>query len=338
MNSYEILSEIDEALGWIKPDDPMVTWIKSIADFGTAMLVDFQRLTTRPSNEVLEYRDRTILVRSTLAAREIKKMKRRVVFISLTELEEKFRRFESPRENISSAIRQFVSAFDDFSETYGPEETIYLTLCAKELLQRFDATRSVLGSIADSLRPASSSNATVSLYFEDPLAWEDIQQRVNAALAICGSVASLLLGDDPPRAVVTNIESGSLWFLLAMDEKVKDYVIKVLSGLSAFVYRNYTTEGKIQSLVDRVDVLRALDPIREQLKSSNLETSNFDKHVQRAAEKIADDAATLFGASESIDIQETKISIGKRPLLSLAPPVPPKLITDQSEPQLRGGE
>jgi hypothetical protein len=172
----------------------------------------------------------------------------------------------------------------------------------------------------------------LSLFFESNYLYRDFISKIESLQKIYSELCSLLGVSEPDFPLrISKIESGSLWIRVFGEPKVTEFIISLIKDACAYLYRNYTPEGKIEALPRKIEVLESMLKLEEKLKDAEIDTNNLKDTIQKSAFILGEELNILIGGEATIDIngdcfliehskQQRSLVGRKTPLLSSGVP------------------
>lgn len=109
---------------------------------------------------------------------------------------------------------------------------------------------------------------------------------------------------------ICQIESGSLWTKLFGDSRAVNLMVSLIEGSARFIYRNYTTEGKIASVPKTIESLDKILDLSNRLKESGVDVSLLQNSLAKNAVTISNSLNALLSDQPLIEINGQVVSVG----------------------------
>jgi hypothetical protein len=165
-----------------------------------------------------------------------------------------------------------------------------------------EAIRSVILNIQDEYIDYEELGE-LSLFFESNYLYRDFISKVESLQKIYSELCSLLGVSEPDFPLrISKIESGSLWIRVFGEPKVTEFIISLIKDACAYLYRNYTPEGKIEALPRKIEALESMLKLEEKLKDAEIDTNNLKDTIQKSAFILGEELNILIGGEATIDI------------------------------------
>lgn len=110
--------------------------------------------------------------------------------------------------------------------------------------------------------------------------------------------------------VISKIESGSLFISADGEKKILKLISDIIESSAAFVYRNFTKEGKISAIPKKLESLEAILQFSERLEQAGIDTTDTKEQLAKTAHALATNLNILIEGQPRITINKTTISIG----------------------------
>jgi hypothetical protein len=173
----------------------------------------------------------------------------------------------------------------------------------------FNVSNLIAVSLIQTL-PDTAEDEVFSLLLPGEFLLFDFINRLQAILNIYTELAQLLdisMSATPLR--IAKIESGSLWMVLIGDAKIFKLVDDLVRAAGAFIYRNYTNEGKLSAIPTRIEALDSLAQLTSKLQSMGVPTDEMEESLQKCGQQIAKNLNSLLENQTSVTINHQFIPL-----------------------------
>jgi hypothetical protein len=102
---------------------------------------------------------------------------------------------------------------------------------------------------------------------------------------------------------ISKVESGSLLIKVFGETKVVELFTDLVRSSAKFLYRKYTSEGKIETKVDNAESISSVLELRERLAAAGIDVSEMDDHLRKASVVVAKDLNVLLDGQSEIIIE-----------------------------------
>lgn len=249
--------------------------------------------------------------------------------------------------SLNTEVETFATLYDAFLSNQSGENALPLLLAAKVLHAKlgtlFDSLKLVEESVGVYDVPASSE-APLALLLPAHLDLAEFARRLLAIQALYSELCMLLsVSENAHPLRISKIESGSLWAKVFGESRVIGMMTSFVEQTASWLYRSYTTEGKIASVPRKVEAIESLLRLTERLKEAGLDTSDMKEHIEKSAVAISKNLADILDGQSSITVNDQTISVGSelnKGLLERTPPLQlsSSIPTTANEPPLPTAE
>lgn len=224
----------------------------------------------------------------------------------------------SPRteliSHLNARVEEFAALYDAFLSSQSGKNALPLLLAARSLqtkLQAFLDSLQLFEESVGSYDIPSSSEAPLALWLPAHFELADFARRLLALQSLYSELCMLLSiseSDHPLR--ISKIESGSLWVKVFGESRVIAMMVSFVEQTASWMYRTYTTEGKLASIPRKVETIDSLLGLTKRLKETGLDTSAIESHIEKSAVALSKDLAVLLDGQSSVTVNEQTISVG----------------------------
>lgn len=216
--------------------------------------------------------------------------------------------------HLGADVEQFATLYDAFLSSQSGKRALPLVLAAQSLQTKlqvlFDSLQLVEAAIGARDIP-SSSEAPLSLWLPSHLDLADFGRRLQSLQSLYSEVCMLLSVSESEHPLrISKVESGSLWAKVFGETRVVGLMVSFLEQTASWIYRTYTTEGKLASVPRKIEAVDSLLGLTKRLKEAGVDTEQMDSHIQKAAVSISKDLAILLDGQASITVNDQTISLG----------------------------
>lgn len=228
----------------------------------------------------------------------------------------------------SVSIEVLVSDLEDFTELYDQFLSDPVPARAYALLKQangswvqlvaiggilFSICRKIQSSFEDEI--VSSNESSMSIFLSSTDNYSVFLLRLTAVGRLYSVVCRLLnvAEEDFPLKII-KIESGSLWIKVFGESRVLGLVERYIDEAASYIYRNFTTEGRISAVPRNVQALDQVLGLRSSLRDQGLDTENMDHEISNASIHIAKSLNLLLEKQGSVRINGKKLTVGSERL------------------------
>lgn len=153
----------------------------------------------------------------------------------------------------------------------------------------------------------------VTLYFESSNRMDEFIIKLNSIKIIYNEICELFsisTNDEPLRLIETQGKSKFIAFIGNL------LGIKVLSNLLysgvKYIHRNYTKEGKLNSIPTKVQDIERVLALSQQMEEAGIDTSKMKENISKSGVKISKELNKLLGKEELVIINDERYIAGKQ--------------------------
>lgn len=230
--------------------------------------------------------------------------------------------------NLNANVEQFAVVYDEFISKQSSRNALPLVMAARSLetqirvffdslkiLEELIGTYDIPGSTEDSLAILLPSNISLTGFANRLLALQSMYSELCMLLSVSES-------DYPLR--ISKIESGSLWAKVFGESRTVAMIASFLEQAALWMYRTYTTEGKLASIPRKVEAIDAVLGLTQRLNAAGIDTSTMKEHIEKSAVALSKNLDTILDGQPSLTVNDQTISLASelnRHHLGLNPPL-----------------
>ncbi|NIF82315.1 hypothetical protein F3J24_02160 [Comamonas sp. Tr-654] len=233
--------------------------------------------------------------------------------IALKTLKEDWSADEQPFDGLQRHIENFAELYDIYLGQQIPLNARRLLDSAQRLRIKISIFIEFLSSVREAVGPQevpSSQDSKISVILPEHFSLKDFAERLLALQSIYSELCALFQVsevDHPLR--IGKVESGSLWALLFGNTRIVEMMASFIERSASWVYRNYTTEGKLNGLPRKVEAIDALLELTKRMEESNIDVSGMKPNIEKAALTLSKDLTTLIDGQPNITVNDEKLSL-----------------------------
>ena len=218
-----------------------------------------------------------------------------------------------PFDDLLQSIDALADIYDTYLAQRGGANARKLVACAQKLNDQIPIFIEVLSSVCEAVGPQeipSSQDSKISVVLPENFSLKDFAERLLALQSIYSELCALFQVsevDHPLR--IGKVESGSLWALLFGNTRIVEMMASFIERSASWVYRNYTTEGKLNGLPRKVEAIDALLELTKRMEESNMDVSGMKPNIEKAALMLSKDLMTLIDGQPNITVNDEKLSL-----------------------------
>lgn len=216
--------------------------------------------------------------------------------------------------HLNEQIEQFAGLYDTFLSGQSGDRALPLILAAQNLQAQLEVFLDSLQLFEEAVGMndiPNSAEAPLAIWLPSHLDLSDFARRLLALQSLYSELCMLLSvaeADHPLR--ISKIESGSLWARVFGESRVIGMMVNFVEQTASWIYRTYTSEGKLASVPRKIEAIDSLLGLTQRLQEAGLDTSEMQAHIEKSAVAISKDLAVLLDGQPSITVNEHVISIG----------------------------
>jgi hypothetical protein len=251
----------------------------------------------------------------------------RKFFESYEEMIEKLRYF-SKLEADSDSLEMLVHGLDGFANLYDeflsnpiPARAFPLLNQANKSWIQLLAVGGTLHTVRQQLQSSaeyetgSSDQSSMSILLPCADNYSAFVSRLVAIGRLYSEICRLLdtAEEDFPLKII-KIESGSLWLKVFGESRVLNLISRFVEEAAGFIYRNYTSEGKISVVPRNVQALDSVIGLRASLREQGVDTREMDQQISGASIHIAKSLNHLLERQGSVTVNGRSMSASSEKL------------------------
>jgi hypothetical protein len=216
--------------------------------------------------------------------------------------------------DLRNQVERFSDLYDVFITNGSGVHAVHVIMAAKDLNARtnvFVRTLQMVDELLGDHDVAGMTEDTLTLWLPGHFELGEFAHRLLALDELYSEICMLLSvseSDHPIR--ISKIESGSLWVKVFGESRVIGLMISSFKACASWGYRNYTTEGKISVIPQKVEAIDELLGLTAKLDASGIDTSQMHEHIRKAALVITKDLSVLLDKQSSVTINDETFSAG----------------------------
>lgn len=214
---------------------------------------------------------------------------------------------------IASRIDAFAENYENYIKSYTAQAAGPLIVEARTLSEMLDGFHLAVRLAYVNLEgePLTENGNFLTIYMPDSMELDQFAARLLAIHKLYQELARLMgvdLSQAPLR--LQKIESGSFWAKVFGDSRVIKFIVDSLRASASFIYRNYTKEGSLGAVPQKLESLNAVMDFSKRLKEQGVDVSEINEQLRASAVHIARDINVLVGGQSSVTINGETQSVG----------------------------
>lgn len=227
---------------------------------------------------------------------------------SIKSLQSEWSTDSEPFDRLCHETDEFASLYDKYLAFQSGQNAYPLLFLALRLKTSLTVFLELLATLRDSVESQDEQSNSESQFFlvlPERLNLKSFADRLLALQSMYSELCALFdvsEVDHPLR--IGNVESGSLWAVLFGNTKIIETMTSFISSGASWAYRNYTVEGKINSLPRKVEAIDAILGLSNRLEASGFDASQMKPNIEKAAINLSKDLTALIEGQRSITIND----------------------------------
>ncbi len=190
-------------------------------------------------------------------------------------------------EQIGNELSRFSEMYEHFLKSYSESAVFSLIDIGNELYISIDSLRMSARLAEEALAEPkidfSDSEAQLRLSFYSSPTFEAFAAKLTALLQIYQKLCEIIeisTATNPLRIV--KVETGT-WYVNVIGAVMPIKLIsRLLQNATEYLYRNYTTEGKLSALPRKAEAAEEILKLRRSLNEAGISTTEIDANIQSA--------------------------------------------------------
>ena len=232
---------------------------------------------------------------------------------------------------LSEQLEQFEDKYENFLHEYSRDSFFELTELAELIDNTINSISSLIFSIKLNLQTEyqDESSGIISLFLNSDYTYQEFVEKLNSLQRIYSILCQLLqISEIEFPLQIIKIESGSLWVHLFGEPRVIKIIEDLIKDTFSFFYRNYTDEGKIQSLPSKIKTLEEYLELKKKLEDAGIDTSLLSEEIEKSSVSLAQELNSLLSKSKGVEINGELLEIENKNQ--------PKYLKSKQTPLLEG--
>lgn len=214
---------------------------------------------------------------------------------------------------ISTDVERFATLYDEYLSQRSTSKAATLVITAKKLRNDIDALAEFLIFIQESIDTQDipgSSESPLEILLPAQLSITDFSNKLLAIQKLYSEICMLLTVSESSYPLrISKIESGSLWARFFGESRVIGMMVSFMGDTASWLFRKYTTEGKIASVPQKVEAIDSLISLTQRLNDAGIDTSEMKDHISKSAVLISKSLEEILTHQPSITVNNQLVSI-----------------------------
>lgn len=214
---------------------------------------------------------------------------------------------------LKSLLSTFASSYEEYLSSYQPAETRQLLSTGNDLYLSLEAVLETASFVTHAVHPLvldETEESTLDLVLESKITLIDFSKKIAALSVIYDELCVLFdvsASAHPLR--IAKLEAGSLWAKLFGESRVIQLMVSLIERGVGFFHRNYTREGRTESIPRSVEAVESILGLRQKLKEAGISSPDLDENINKAANKVAANLSILLGDEPKVLINNAQHSV-----------------------------
>lgn len=256
---------------------------------------------------------------------EVRKLSPKKIFSEINAIGASLSRLESSFDsNASKKFQVLKHEIEAFSEAYESLVTTYQLGQIARLLsvaQRVDAafsssiefTSVILKNLCPDFESGKEDGRQLEIFLPSETDLVLFLEKISALEKIYDELCQLFgISTKQEPLKIVKIESGCAWAWLMGHPGVISAMRSAIEKTAHFIYRNYSTEGKLASIPKNVETIESVLHLHDELKSRGIDTEKLDEHISKASVKLGNSLQVLLGGEDQIELNGEVIPLSPK--------------------------
>lgn len=316
MTSYEIIQLLDQITLTLNAKTHLMDLLSKAEEYRSNIKKTVDEVV---GGENLEHVSHIARVRGNLTnifAPNLKRVRPRAVFAELDVLVDELNAFmgllQEPAatalDNLVKEIGEFSRFYEDFNDAPALRQTFNLIDAGDRLLKSIQSFTSLSLLLRNTLRPIEFNldgyqEFSLLLPATTTHTYGDLLKKLTALHAIYSELCNLIsMSTSECPLLVSKIESGSLWIKVFGESRIITLLTELTEAGAAYMYRRYTTEGKVTAIPKQVESVESVLRLAERLESMGIDTSDMKENLQKSGNAISANLNNLLRGEPSVTV------------------------------------
>jgi hypothetical protein len=110
---------------------------------------------------------------------------------------------------------------------------------------------------------------------------------------------------------IIKVEVGSLWLRIFGESRVISLISRFIESTASYLYRNFTSEGKLTAIPQKVDVINSILKLSDNLEQSGIDNSVLKENIQQSSIIVAQQLNQLLAGEPVVNVNGEVYSVGE---------------------------
>lgn len=215
--------------------------------------------------------------------------------------------------NLKQSVEAFVNHYDLFLTDQSPSNAAALMYEASLLNRKIQYSFDALNFFSSAVEVSTSCDDSIqplSLILFEVNSFREFVDKLGAFQSVYSELCMLLDVSESNNPIrIWKIESGSLWVKVFGETKVIQLFVALIESTVGYLYRRFTTEGKIASIPRKLEALDQAIQISDKLMALGVDTTEMNEHLRKSGVIISRKLSILVQDQPHICINDRQYSV-----------------------------
>lgn len=220
----------------------------------------------------------------------------------------------SQLDEIENKLNSFSHSYEIYIDSYSPQSAGSMMLEARVLASLLDGFKKGLCFYLENIESSITdleNGRELSIVLQSTMTLSEFILKLQSIEKIYNELCMLFNVSTAEFPIqILKIESGSLWAKVFGDSKVIALLTNVIESGASFIYRNFTTEGKLSAIPKKIETIESILKLSEKLKKQGVDVGEITDDLKKSSVIVAKELNKLLSGQPEIVINSTKLSIG----------------------------
>lgn len=316
MTSYEIIQLLDQITLTLNEKTHLMALLSQAEEYRSNIKKTVDEVVGGENQEHVSHIARLRGNVTNIFAPNFKRVRPRAVFAELDVLVDELSAFRgllqepaaATLDNLVKEIGEFSRLYEEFNDAPALRQTFNLIDAGDRLLKSIQSFTGPSLLLRNTLRPIEFNldgyqEFSLLLSATTTYTYGDLLTKLTALHTIYSELCNLIsVSPSEHPLLVSKVESGSLWVRVFGESKVITLLTKLTQAGAAYMYRRYTTEGKVAAIPKQVESVESVLRLAERLESMGIDTSDMKENLQKSGNAISSNLNKLLRGEPSVTV------------------------------------
>lgn len=230
--------------------------------------------------------------------------------------EDKLQSSQTPFTPLVESLQEFYDFYENNLGRFKQSSSYKLMRIANDIKQKLSAIDDFVAGFINFFANESEikeGNKELSLYFSTTLKYNEVIEKLSSIQGLYNEFSRLLnvsVSEYPLE--IAKLEIGSWWIKIFGESKVIALITTLTEKSVSYLHRNYTTEGKINTISNKVEAVEELLSLSKLLKENGIDTKTLDNNIKHSSVLVAKLLNTLLVGEPNVKVNDKKFYIGEK--------------------------